>query len=163
MNDSIAWITAAVALIALAVSIWTFREMRRQTTANEVNTIDALHVSVSEAYIDYPEMRAVFYEGENGLLPEEMSRVDKLRAAAIAEMLSDSMERSLSGDAERMPEVIEPVRAWVDDMLRHSSYLRSWLHSHAAWYQGPLVTRLEAIEAESTNTPSGRDKGACDS
>lgn len=154
MNDSIDWITAAVALIALGVSIWTFREMRRQSTATEVDTIDALHVSVSQAYLDYPEMRAVFHEGENGILPNELSRSDKLRAAAIAEMLCDSMERSLQGEAKGMPEVIEPVRAWMDDMLRHSGYLRSWLHSHATWYQGPLVARLEAIEADSPNAAS---------
>ena len=153
MNDAIAWITAAVALVALLVSIWTFREMRRQTVANEVNTIDALQVGVSQAYIDYPEMRAVFHEGENGLLPEKLSRADQLRAAAIAEMLCDSMERSLNGDAKGMPEVVEPVRAWVDDMLRRSEYLRSWLRSHSEWYQGPLTSRLEALEVESQSTP----------
>lgn len=162
MDDLIAWTTGAVALIALVVSIWTSREMRRQTTANEVNTIDALHVSVSQAYIDYPEMRAVFYEGENGLLPEEMSRADKLRAAAIAEMLCDSMERSLSGDSKGIPEVIEPVRAWVDDMLRHSGYLRFWLRSHAAWYQGPLVARLGEMEEEPPDASGGRGNATGD-
>lgn len=95
MNDPLSWISAAVALIALVVSLWTSREMRGQTTATEVNNIDALHASVTQAYLDYPEMRAVFHEGESGLMPREMSRTDRLRAAAIAEMLCDSMERSL--------------------------------------------------------------------
>lgn len=55
-----------------------------------------------------------------------------------------------------MPEVIEPVRAWVDDMLCHSGYLRSWLHAHEKWYQGPLLARLAAMEEESPCTEASK-------
>jgi len=73
-----------------------------------------------------------------------------LRAAVIAEMLCDSMERVLNGDAKGMPGVTKPLRAWVDDMLRGSRYLRPWLREHEIWYRGPLLARLDAIEADLT-------------
>lgn len=148
MNEVIGWITAAIALMALAVSTWTTLQVRKQVVAAEVDTIDSLYASVCQAYLDYPEMRAVFHEGENGFQPEEMNRTDLMRAASIAEMLCDSMERVLSGEDKGMPEVIEPLRVWVDDMLRGSRYLRCWLREHENWYRGPLVARLNMIEAD---------------
>lgn len=143
--DGLSALASAVALVA---AFWSVRMVGKQRVDSAVDTLDTLHVVVTQAYLDHPELRAVFNEGENGIQPRELDRQTQLRAAAIAETLCDAMERALAGRDKRMPEVTDGLMPWIEDSFRKSGFLRTWLRSRRGWYGDALFGVLEHIESE---------------
>jgi hypothetical protein len=159
--ESIAAITSIGALATVAVSIWMLRKqliiMQAQNehllTSLRLSTeayIDGLYATVTQAYMDYPELRALFREDEStSTQPVEIDEATRLRANALAEAISDTMDRTLELPNAGLNSITDSLSPWIVDSLRHSSFLREWIHSHKPWFDGPLIDLLHQVERTS--------------
>lgn len=147
-------VTSVGALVAVSISVWMLRtQLSKMSEQNDQlaqafrqsasATLDELFIHVTHAYLEHPELRCVFNEGEGGLYPLPLERADILRANAIAEAICDSMERTLELDDSGLPDVVDSLRNWISDSLAASSFLRNWLHEHRRWYGTALLGLLD--------------------
>lgn len=137
-------------------------QLTRALELSAESDLDALFVAITQAYIDHPDLRSIFNEGEAGLEPIVPDRHALQRASALAEALCDSMERSLKFEHEGLPEITEALRAWVEDSFRRSGFLRQWLHEHKRWYASLLVDVLHDVEHELSTTGGDQPPVAAD-
>ena len=147
--ESIAAITSIGALVTVSASIWMLRRqlliMQAQNehvlTSLRLSTeasIDGLYSTVTRAYIDFPELRAVFREDEStSTHPVELDEAMRLRANAIAEAISDTMDRTLELPDAGLNSITDSLSPWMVDSLRNSSFLREWLHNHGPRFDRP--------------------------
>lgn len=159
--ESIAAITSIGALVTVSASIWMLRRqlliMQAQNehllTSLRLSTeasIDGLYSTVTRAYIDFPELRAVFREDEStSTHPVELDEAMRLRANAIAEAISDTMDRTLELPDAGLNSITDSLSPWMVDSLRNSSFLREWLHNHGPRFDRPLLDLLRQVERSS--------------
>lgn len=170
LYEAVTAATSIGALLAVSISVWLFRRQLKimsdqnahLTQALEMSAesaLDVLFVTVTQAYLEHPELRSLFNEGENGLDPAPPDRASLQRAAAVAETLSDAMERSLRFEDEGLPQIAAPLRQWIEDSFRQSRFLREWLSAHRRWYDDSLLAVLDSVEHErATAKPAPSDE-----
>jgi hypothetical protein len=146
---------SAAGLLAVALSLVRLREqlqlatnqtasLQRALEVSAESAIDDLFAVATNAFIQWPELRAVFNPDE--CPPRRLTRETTLRASAIAEILCDAMERSLTVRDVGLSPVSKRLEPWINDSLEKSAFLRTWLLDHRDWYPDELVELAEAAE-----------------
>ena len=94
--------------------------------------------AVTQAYLAHPELRPIFDERETTTvrLPE-LADETRFRASALRS-LCDSMERALLLEVRKISLGAAPLRPWIYDSFRNSSFLRDWLNGRKEWYSDEL-------------------------
>jgi hypothetical protein len=162
-------VMSLLGLTAVVASIWFLRgqvrlmseQTRRLNDTLQMSAesaLDSLFVFITQAYMDHPNLRPVFNEGESHLRFEDLSQDDQLRANALAESLLDAMERAIRFREEGLSSS-GPLHRWIEDSLRDSTFLRTWLREHATWY----LPELSALFRDEPTAPPqlGRPGSLC--
>ena len=148
--DAAAALVQALALVGLAVSVvYVMRqtkELQRQNgQMSEAITVDSamsLHnsyIAVSQALLEYPQLRPLFYEREGPY--EGTDPHDQARALLIAEMLCDVMETwfLLRGSSAVFDKVGAYYAQYTADAFEMSEFFTEYIRERRAWYQPDLV------------------------
>jgi hypothetical protein len=162
LYEGVAAVTSVGALIAVYVTVWMLRRQlkimelqnKHVLTSLKLSTegsLDQLYSVITQAYLDYPELRAIFHEDEGNSEQGALDERTLLRANALAEAITDGMEKTLELPHVGMSDLSASLSAWTADSLRYSSFLRAWLADHRDWYSDSLLDLLRRIE---------RDRGA---
>ena len=144
---------AVVLTITLAVVFCYARQARRQVEElrkglrSSVYASGATHMfTVDEIFVQYPEMRAYFYEHEE----IDASNVNYRRATAIAELLLDYFQSAFQ-HMEDFPKEW-PRDGWeeyIKYVFAHSPVLCQYLDSVRGWYTEKLIELWETAQTSS--------------
>lgn len=160
--DNVSIVVSAISLVGLVVSLYFVgrqgREMTRQTEkigaslrASADAAINSMYFQASQAMLEYPQLRPIFYEDECDDLESHnraLSDQDRVRATVVAEMLLDAMDSTLrvSSYGPDLREAMAPWAEYVDDAFRTSRFLCEQVQRRANWYHSYLIDRARLAQ-----------------
>jgi hypothetical protein len=133
-------IAAGIASVAVVGSVLLVRKQVKLQADNSraelVTVMTGLMVSVSRAFIEHPDMRKYFHDGE------KPTGTDRELARAIAVTIADAMDHV----AEYLDRMSDPAqtawKAYVNDTYAKSPVLQEYLQTHKSWYGPKLLAQL---------------------
>lgn len=161
--SSIALSLIAVVMASVVAFVYhrQLREMRRQNErlagALRVATTDTLEegfARVTRAFLDYPQLRGIFYEDERlGEVASPVTDDDALRANALAEsilsLFSSAFRLSSEGDVDELPWFAE----YVEGFILNSTYFRQYALLRQRWVDPRIVEIAERAGAARAQGP----------
>lgn len=133
--------------VATAISII---YLAQQTTiSNHLARVGAhdrltdLALEVDRMFIERPELRKYFYNGES---PHGLDCHERERLLAATEFVCDFMENALLHKAYKGSRVIGGWTEYCQQLIRDSAVLREFLHVNRVWYDDALISMLDEIE-----------------
>ncbi|ADP81085.1 hypothetical protein [Pseudofrankia inefficax] len=127
----------AIALVVSILSALTAYSIgRRSVDRTAHQTLSELALRLSEAFLEYPELRPYFYDRK------ELSSDDASanRVLAMAEMMLDACEWVLQGRYKLSKYDRAGWESYARHMLENSPVMRANLAEHSDWH--PLVSGL---------------------
>jgi hypothetical protein len=160
--DNISTVVSTVGLVGLVVSLYFLgkqgREMTHQTEkigaslrASADAAINAMYFQASQVMLEYPQLRAIFYEDEFDdfeSYDRALSDQDRVRATVLAEMLLDAMDSTLrvASYGSDLREAMAPWAQYVDDAFRTSRFLCEHVQRRSSWYDTYLIDRARLAQ-----------------
>jgi hypothetical protein len=148
LYEGLSLVVSAAGFLALVVSIRYLIEQTRQVAlqsqgsarALESNTFDASAVAtfmVNSIFIEHPDLRKYFYDGEEQIQNES----DRDRVLAIAELMLDYFDYVLL--QQRRSPILHPHNFWSEEYLidsfSASPILCEYLRQKMNWYSNDLA------------------------
>jgi len=99
---------------------------------------------LSMIFLSYPQLRAVFYDGE----PPPINEPDRTRAKVIAEMFVDFMSMTLTNEILAPTDEREGWINFFDFIGRHSPAVMDYWRERCDWYEEPVHKILDPILKE---------------
>lgn len=146
--DTSNFVAVAALLISAASALYAYRQGRRTLKVTTYHGATDLTLQLDQVFIEHPELRPFFYEGQPPL--DSGSGDDNLRyrVLAAAEYALDIFEciwdhRDTYDEADK-----ESWRTWISDMLGASPVCSDLFLENRDWYPA-----LKALVAEERGAP----------
>jgi hypothetical protein len=142
-----------VAAIGLFVIVRTLQHSQKQNENSIYQLITSRMASITETFLEYPELRPYFYGSQNLQKPSSSDQLMHCRVQAMCEMLFDHAEvvltqPSIMGDLGRSYE------GYFRDLVTHSPALKNYWRKRRNWYIHDLqkifdpIVGLEGVETD---------------
>lgn len=130
---------SGVTLLALLTAVIYYE---RQARAAAQAQFQQSFITISNAFLAYPQLRPLFYAGAT---PDSFSEDDVHRAETIAELLLDIFDLVIELEKRfKTRELAAGWRPYMDQMLQSSDVLRSQLGLRRDWYPSLADKYLDA-------------------
>lgn len=130
---------ASVLVIASIYFVWKQVRQQAQNSRTELITgMTTLIVSVSQVFIEHPDMRKYFHDGA---VPTDR---EAERARAIAVTMADAMDHVAAHLGLMDHPAEEAWKRYIGDMCDRSPILKEYLQTHRDWY-GPALREQSGI------------------
>ncbi len=122
---------ASLAVVGSIVLLWV--QVRHQAQAGKVELVTgmtSLFVSVSQVFIDCPEMRKYFHGSEE--LPADVDKAEKARAIAVR--LADAMDHVAAHLDVMEKDTAKAWKTYIKEIHGTSPVLKELLEKHGPWW-----------------------------
>ena len=131
-----------VSVLGFLVVAWSLRVLIRTLDAQSSASVAARQQEFDRTVLQYPALYKYFYEGQ------ELARDDPeyARVMAAAQLLAnyfDGFFRQRGLYRQMWPD--EQWRAYIQDHIRRSPALRSYVRANPAWFSPEFVGMCEAV------------------
>lgn len=131
LPNLLATIAVSVALVALVFAWMQTRHMNRSLEVVTYNGSTDLTLQLDRVFIEYPELRPYFYDGQS---PTGSDIELRQRVAAVAEFALDVLECIWDHRDKYSEPDTKSWKKWIGDLIGTSPTMRDLYAEHTDWY-----------------------------
>ncbi|MDV6297466.1 hypothetical protein ACWEQV_29080 [Rhodococcus aetherivorans] len=135
LQNLISLVAALIAVISAGIAAlfgwWQTRRMDQSLEVVTYNGATDLTLQIDRIFIEYPELRPYFYEGQSPIDQDETLRQ---RVDAVSEFALDALE-CIWDHREKYTEMDrESWKIWINEFMASSPRMRGLYEDHTTWY-----------------------------
>jgi hypothetical protein len=127
-------VTAVLAVIASQQ----LRDLVRSIQSQTYQQIYATMIEIDRFFIDHPEMKPLFYPGEQ----RDGSIIDGTKISSVTEMLVDFFDSVYYQEKSMPPNTFKAYWNYILDIYSHSEAIRDFINTNSKWYPPDFVKAL---------------------